>query len=107
MIDRLEINNDWSDIFEQNTPSVVSQQVRTRLLLWLGEWYMDTSDGTPYLQDILGFNTNYDLEIKTRILGTPEVTEIINYSSSISTDRKLSVQTTINTLYGITSLTIG
>jgi hypothetical protein len=83
-----------------NTPQAVAQAVRTRLLLWRGEWFLDTTDGTPWLQGILGHNTNYDLEIQQRILGTPGVTEIVSYSSSVSSARALSVTATINTIYG-------
>jgi hypothetical protein len=100
-----DINDDWSDVFEQNTPACVAQQVKTRLLLWLGEFFLDTSDGTPYLQDIIGVNTNYDLQIQARILGTEGVLEITNYSSSIE-DRFLSVNCTLSTIYGSTELRI-
>ena len=83
----------------------VAQAVLTRLLLWRGKWFMDTSDGTPYMQDILGHGTNYDLEIKARILGTPNVTEITSYSSSVN-NRSLSVQCTLNTAYGAITLQV-
>ncbi len=86
--------------FLVNTPEAVAQAVQTRLLLWKGEWFLDTSDGTPWLQDILGHNTNYDLEIQERILDTPGVNEIVSYSSSVSSGRALSVTATLNTEYG-------
>lgn len=105
MIDRLEVNGDWSDIFIKDEPQIVAQQIKTRLLLWLGEFFLDTSDGTPYEQDILGRGTNYDLEIQERILNTPQVVEIISYSSVIDPKtRKLSVSATINTSYGVTTI---
>lgn len=82
-----------------NNPSAVAQAVTTRLLLWQGEWFLNTADGTPWMQGILGHNTNYDFAIQSRILGTPGVTELLNYSSSI-VNRALSVSATINTAYG-------
>ena len=90
--------------FLSNSPATVAQAVLTRLELWRGEWFLDVTDGTPYMQDILGRNTNYDLEIQNRILSTTGVLEITSYSSSV-VNRALSVQATINTIYG--AVTIG
>lgn len=99
----LDVNGDYVlGSFLSNTPETVAQAVQTRLALWMGEFFMDTSDGTPYYQDILGHNTNYDLEIQDRILGTTGVGEIISYSSSV-VNRALSVTCTISTIYGTTS----
>lgn len=98
---RLDSNGDYQvGLFLANTPAAVAQAVQTRLLLWRGEWFLDTTDGTPWLQGILGHNTNYDLEIQRRILDTPGVTEIIRYSSNVNSARELSVTATINTIYG-------
>jgi len=107
LIDRLQdsITRDWTDTYSQNTPEIVIQQVQTRLLLWIGEWFMNISEGTPWIQDILGNDTNYDLEIQARILGTQGVVEIVSYSSEII-NRNLSVQASINTVYGPGTLTI-
>lgn len=99
----LDANGDYVlGAFLSNTPEAVAQAVKTRLALWMGEFFMDTSDGTPYYQDILGHNTNYDLEIQDRILGTTGVSEIVSYSSSV-VNRALSVTCTISTIYGTTS----
>ena len=103
----LDINGDYQlGVFLSNTPSAVGQAVLTRLRLWRGEWYLDVTDGTPYLQDILGFNTAYDLEIQSIILNTPGVSGISNYSSSVNSQRSLSVNCTINTVYGSTPITV-
>ena len=89
--------------FLSNSPATVAQAVLTRLELWRGEWFLDVTDGTPYMQDILGRNTNYDLEIQNRILSTIGVLEITSYSSSV-VNRTLSVQATINTIYGAATI---
>ena len=100
----LDGNGDYQiGVFLSNTPAAVGQAVITRLLLWTGEWFLDVTDGTPWLQDIIGNNTNYDFEIQSRILGTPGVTDIVSYASSV-VNRRLSVTATINTLYGQTSV---
>lgn len=103
---KLDTNGDYQlNTFLKNTPETVAQAVMTRFLLWRGEWFMDNKDGTPYMQSILGHNTNYDLEIKARILGTIGVKEITRYSSSV-VNRALSVQCTLSTIYGAVSLSL-
>jgi hypothetical protein len=79
------------------------------LLLHTGEWYLNTADGTPYATEILGAGTNatYDLAIQDRILSTPGVTEIVDYSSVLNpVTRALTVSVTINTAYGETSVSV-
>ena len=102
----LDGNGDYQiGVFLANSPAAVGQAVVTRLLLWEGEWFLDVTDGTPWMQDIIGNNTNYDFEIQNRILDTPGVTDIVSYASSV-VNRKLSVTATINTTYGQTSVTL-
>lgn len=88
--------------FLVNSPALVGQSVRTRLLLWTGEWFLDKTEGTPWLQQVVGKNKNptYDLVIQQRILETLGVKSIVSYSSSVSTSRRLSVDVTILTIYG-------
>lgn len=88
--------------FLVNTPETVAQAVSTRLLLATGQWFLDTSEGTPYAEDILGTGTQetYDQAIQDRILGTPGVAAITAYSSYRSPERRLSVTATIGTIYG-------
>lgn len=91
-----------------NSPAAVAQSVLTRLRLWQGEWFLDTTEGTPWSQQILGRNTQaiYDLAIRTRVLDTDGVTSIADYSSSLdAAARKLTVTMKINTAFGETSLT--
>jgi hypothetical protein len=93
--------------FLVNSPQTVEQAVLTRLKLWKGEWFVDTSDGTPWLgtstsPGVLGkqFGKDPNVYIKQRILGTPGVTAITAYSSSYDgTTRKLTIQATIATQF--------
>lgn len=87
--------------FLVNSPAAVAQLVQTRLLLFSGEWFLDTLEGTPYATQILGVRTalTRDAAIKARILGTQSVTGITAYSSSVQ-GRAFRVQATIDTLYG-------
>jgi hypothetical protein len=86
-----------------NSPDAVAQAVKTRLRLWQGEFFLDTSDGTPYLQQILGkrdATRNPDAAIKVRILGTLGVTGIAQYASVYDGNtRVLTVYALVNTLY--------
>lgn len=89
--------------FYQDVPEAVAQAVKTRLGLFTGEWYLDTTDGTPWRTEVLGKYTKetYDAVIRDRILGTAGVQEIMAYSSSFDGDsRVLNVSATITTVYG-------
>lgn len=94
--------------FLVNTPQAVGQAVLTRLRLWQGEWFLDLTEGTPYTQQILGFTSQSarDQAIQARILGTPGVTELVAYSSTLSPGRQLTISATLNTIYGQTALTL-
>lgn len=93
--------------FLKDSPETVGQAVLTRLLLFTGEWFLDLNEGTPYAQKILGENTKplYDQAFRERILGTPGVLSITDYISYLSSDtRHLSVDATIDTIYGATTI---
>ena len=95
--------------FYIDVPAAVAQSVKTRLLLWQGEWFLDTSVGTPWMTEVLGAHTQslYDMAIRTVILQTPGVISIDNYSSTLDQlKRNLSISMTLNTQYGTTSLTV-
>lgn len=107
-----------------DSPQAVAQAVQTSLKLWYGEWYLDQTAGVPYLESVLGFNSQAtaDSAIKTAILGVTAtisstnvpsgtspgqvvqaVNTIDNYSSSINTEtRAYTVSCTLNTIYGPT-----
>lgn len=94
--------------FLVNSPATVAQAVLTRLLLLQGEWFLDTSDGTPYATQVLGTGTQAtrDQAIKSRVLDTQGVTGIVAYASQVNADtRGFSVQMTIDTTYGQTQVT--
>lgn len=89
--------------FHMNTPEAVAQAIRTRLDLWMGEWFADTSDGTGWNQSILGKRTKnlYELTLRQRVLETPGVIQIDDFQSSLNPDaRRLTVSMVVTTIYG-------
>lgn len=108
---KLDANGDYvlgqGTAFLVNSSAAVAQAVQTRLALFLGEWFVDISDGTPWYSQILGKRNGrgYDSAIRQRILQTQGVTSIVSYSSSYNgNSRSLSVTATINTIYGQTTV---
>lgn len=86
-----------------NVPDGVAQAVSTRLQLRLGEWFLDTSQGTDWAGKILGVRTalTRDVEIRQRVLNTPGVTQIDNYSSSLNPNtRAFSASFQLETQFG-------
>lgn len=95
--------------FYRDVPAAVGQSVKTRILLWLGEWFLNTEDGTPYFQGILGkfSKQNADVVIQDRVTSTDGVVSIANYQSTIDPDnRAMTVQFDLNTIYGPTQVQV-
>ena len=110
---KLDANGDYTigqgeANFWINSPEGVAQKVKTRLGLWQGEWFLDNTIGTPYLQQILGYNTASlrDIAIRTIILETNGVSALTNYSSVVGGNgpRGLVVSGTITTIYSKTAV---
>lgn len=95
--------------FYQDVPEAVGQSVLTRLLLFLGEWYLDITAGTPYLEAILGkfSQTAADVAIQDRVNLTTGVVDISQYQSTLNPDtRELDVELAIDTVYGPTAMQV-
>lgn len=96
--------------FIADTPAVVQQRAATRLGLWVGQWYRDTLDGTPYRTAVFGLRTNAtrDPAIRARLLATPGCTGIAAYASQQDRGtRRWSVQATLDTQFGRTLVSTG
>lgn len=93
--------------FHINTPEGVAQSVKTRLGLWLEEWFLDVTDGTPWAQLVLGKHTEQTFAnaIKKRILNTAGVKGIESIEFIQDMDkRSLTLHCVIDTDYGVVSL---
>jgi hypothetical protein len=94
--------------FLVDSPATVAQAIQTGLLLFQGEWFLDIEAGMPWGTQVLGYGTQplYDTVIKSKILSITGVKSIITYSSSLSrAKRALTVSVTVDTAFGITSVT--
>lgn len=108
---KLDANRDYTfgqgtANFWINDPRGVGQNVTTRLGLWEGEWFLDTTLGTPWSQEILGYNTASlrDIAIKTVILGTFGVSSLNTYDSVFDPEtRQFTVSGTVFTIYDPTT----
>ncbi len=102
----MNFGNQQADFYRDN-PQAVAQAVWTRLRLWVGEWFIDQTEGTPYQQAALGTNKKATIEpaIRARILGTQNVTSIESFDLVINPDdRKASISAVINTAFGSAQL---
>jgi hypothetical protein len=89
--------------FWRDVPDAPAQAVWTRLQLYLGDWYLNLSDGTPWRTQVLGKYTGStrDPAIQARTLGTLDVTGIHAYASQVNPNtRQFNVQMTIDTSFG-------
>ena len=90
----------------------VAQIIKSRLKLWLAEWWEDQKEGLPMTQKILGkMGTSKaiaDQAIQKRIVGTPYVTGIASFTSSFSSEtRDYQCLVYVNTQFGTVKITNG
>lgn len=95
--------------FYRDVPEAVGQACKTRLLLWLGEWFLDIAEGTPFMQGILGKHSQDQASttIQDRVSGTQGLVDITNFVSEVDPDiRSYSAEFNIDTIYGPTAVEI-
>jgi len=86
------------------------QRVQTKLKLWRGEWFLDTTKGIPYRQSIFRRPASPGLASQTitkSILEEVEVTDVRKVSATIdSTTRVFSYSAQVASIYGEFSVSI-
>lgn len=96
--------------FYIDEPKAVGQVAGCRLRLWRGDWYLDTNEGTPYREHILGKSRANirNLIIRNRILTTPFVVSMKDFSATENpVNRALTVTIgDVITAFGIIDLVI-
>jgi hypothetical protein len=91
-----------------NSPEAVAQAIKTRFELWYGQWFLDTTEGTPWIQSVLGKQRPeiYNLAIRQRILETKGVSSITAFDTTVNTStRRVTFTATVETIYGTTTVT--
>ena len=82
----------------------VALNILTRLRLFLGESFRDTSDGTAWLQDVLIRTDDLTVisqTLQSRITKTPNVSEIISFNAKQDpTSRRLNITCQVLTAFG-------
>jgi hypothetical protein len=96
--------------FWVNKAEGVGQKVVCRLRLWESEWFLDNTIGTPWSQEVLGYNTASlrDIVVKSVIIQTPGVSSIVTYLSETNPGVRLfTVSGTVLTIYSPTPVSFG
>lgn len=102
------------DIVTQGTQFIggvdeIAQTIRTRLRLFLGEYFRDISDGTPWFEQILGKGVSMDAReaaLRNRIVRTPGVIRLTQFSTDFDVNtRKYTVTAGVLTTYGLATVT--
>lgn len=87
----------------------VEQTIRTRLRLFLGEYFRDITDGTPWFEQILGKGVSVDTRdaaIRNRVARTPGVIRLTSYVADFDVNtRKYSVTIGVLTNFGLLTVT--
>lgn len=68
----------------------IQQRLLIRLRTFLGEWFINTSYGVPYFQQILGKGrkkATVDGIMQEQILADGSVTELVSFTSELNADR--------------------
>jgi hypothetical protein len=92
------------DLYLATGSDGIAQDLQQTLQFWLGEWFLDTTFGIPFKQQILIKNPNIDIvqaDIINAAAGVSGVTQILDVSFNYSnTNRTFSVSMVAQTSNG-------
>lgn len=87
----------------------IEQTIKTRLRLFLGEYFRDITDGTPWFEQILGKGSTLsarEAALRNRIVRTPGVVRLTSFKTNFDLDtRTYSVTAGALTTYGLITVT--
>lgn len=102
----LVIDGETGDVQVIDGARRVAQQIKVTLLLFLGEWFLDTSFGVPYLESVLVKNPRFGTlhaVFRARIGAVPDVLRIPLLRFDVNrAARSLAVTFEAETLEGLT-----
>lgn len=82
----------------------IAQTISTRLKLFLGEYFRDITDGTPWFQEILGKHVSLsrsDAALRSRIAETSGVIKLLAFKTDFDPNtRQYTVYVSVKTEYG-------
>lgn len=88
----------------------IAQTIETRLKLFLGEYFRDITDGTPWYQQILGKFKSLDAAeaaLRARIANTEGVIRLTRFSADFNINsRAYTVSAGVLTQYGLQEITL-
>ncbi len=93
--------------FLADSPDAVAQSVKTRLQLYRGEWFLDTVEGTPWYESVLGTGTadTFGPVLRARVLETPGVKEILSFEAAVDREaRAVTITCEVDTIYGVVTI---
>lgn len=111
VITYLRLDSSYDPIFTTNAElanfQAVEQAIKTRLLLFQGEWWENLNEGTPYFQEIIDYRATPNgqqimaLALAARINGTPYVSAVRNIAYAFDPKKRLlSFSATVQTAFG-------
>lgn len=87
----------------------IAQTIQTRLRLFLGEYFRDITDGTPWFEQILGKATNMNAReaaLRQRVANTQGVIRLTAFNTDFNIDeKKYTVSVSVLTQFGIVEVT--
>ena len=81
----------------------VAQKLTIKLRTFLGEWFLNTSTGVPYYQQIFGkvrSKATIDSIFIEKIVEEPDVVELVEFTSEILNDRTYTISFRVRTTLG-------
>lgn len=87
----------------------IAQTIKTRLSLFLGEYFRNILDGTPWYEQILGKFTSLDTAeavLRVRIAATPGVIRLTSFEADFDVDSRIyTVTAGVLTIHGLAEVT--
>lgn len=83
------------------------QKLKQNLKMFLGEWFLDTSLGIPYLQEIYAKIVDakrVDAVFKEAILNTEDVIELLTFELDLGSNRELSLNFSVRFDEGVAEI---